>query len=353
MIIYNAKLNNNLCSIKTRGKIIEKICENTNKGDFDAKGNTIIPGLIDIHTHGIGGVDTMDCNFETLCKVYAENGTTCVLPTSMTLGTGSLKNACNAKTDFEGAEILGIHLEGPYISLKRKGAQNEKYIKNPSVDEFREFNNVKMITIAPEKQGSMEFIEEASKNCVVSLGHTDCDYDTADKAIKQGANCVTHLFNAMPPLHHRDASLIGAAFDNNIYVQLICDGLHICESMVKIVYKLFSDERVILISDSLSCATLPDGKYKSGGLDVYLKNGEARLENGTLAGSTFTLWQCVKKAVEFGIPFNSAVKTATETPANLLGIKKGKIAEGYDADLLVIDNNFNILNVIIGGKFFK
>ena len=353
MVIYNAKINNRLCSITIKNNKIESIGENVENGDFDAQGNIVIPGLIDVHTHGIGGVDTMDCDFLSLCKLYAKNGTTSVLPTTMTLGIDELKKVCETKSDFEGANILGIHLEGPYISEKKKGAQNEKFIKNPSVEEFSEFKNVKMITVAPEKEGSVEFIKEVSKNCVVSLGHTACDYKTADKAIKCGANCVTHLFNAMPPLHHRDTSLIGAAVDNNIYAQVICDGLHICESMIKIAFKLFSSKKIVFISDSLSCASLPDGKYRSGGLDVYLKNGEARIEDGTLAGSSVCLWQCVKKAVEFGIPFETAVKCASENPAKLLGVKKGKIKSGYDADLLIIDDNYDIKNVIIGGKIFK
>ncbi len=353
MIIYNAKVNNRLCSIKIENGVIKSVDENVKVGNFDANGNTVIAGLVDVHTHGIGGVDTMDCDFESLCKTYAEAGTTAFLPTTMTLSTKSLKKVCETKSDFLGAKVLGIHLEGPYISKNKKGAQNEEFIKNPSLEEFSQFKNVKMITVAPEKEGSEQFIKEVSKSCVVSLGHTECDYETADKAIKSGAKCVTHLFNAMPPLNHRDTSLAGAAIDDDIYVQVICDGLHICKSMINIIFKLFSTDKIVFISDSLNMVGCPDGLYSSGGLDVYLKNGEARLENGTLAGSCVTLWQCVKKAVEFGIPFEVAVKCASENGAKLLGVKKGKIEEGYDADLLVIDESLNIKNVIIDGKVFK
>ncbi len=162
MVIYNAKIDCRLCSIHIADGKITSVGENTVTGDLDARGNSVIPGLIDIHTHGIGGVDTMDADFEDLCRLYAENGTTSFLPTTMTMDCESLKKVCNAKTDFDGAQILGFHLEGPYVSEKYRGAQNEKFIKNPSVDEFLQFKNVKMITLAPEKMGCKEFIKAVS-----------------------------------------------------------------------------------------------------------------------------------------------------------------------------------------------
>ena len=353
MVIYNARVSGNLCSINIADGKITAVGENTVTGDIDAKGYRVIPGLIDIHTHGICGIDTMDADFESLCRFYAQNGTTAVLPTTMTLGYDSLQKVCNSKSVFPGAQILGFHFEGPYISKKYKGAQNEKFIKNPSVDDFEQFKNVKMITVAPEIDGCIDFIKEISKDCVVCIGHTDCDYETASKAIENGAKCLTHTFNAMPALHHRNPGPIGAAFDKKIYAQIICDGLHVSPAMVRMAYNLFGENRLILISDSLNCTGLPDGEYQSGGLEVFLKVGEARLKDGTLAGSSFTLWQCVKKAVDIGIPFESAVKMATETPAELLGVNKGKIAKGYDADLLIIDDELNISSVIINGEIFK
>ena len=353
MIIYNALVGETLRSIEIDDGKIKNVSENVQNGDIDARGQRVIAGLIDIHTHGIGGFDTMDADFEKMCRVYAKEGTTSFLPTTMTLDTESLKAVCTAKTDYFGANVLGFHLEGPYINEKYKGAQNEKYIKTPNEAEFKEFDNVKMITLAPEIDGALEFISKVSNDCVVCIGHSASDYQTAVKAIENGASCLTHTFNRMPSLHHRDTGPVGAAFDKNIYAQIICDGIHVSPSMVRIAYKLFGDERLILISDSLNCAGLPDGKYQSGGLEITLKNGEARLENGDLAGSSFTLLECVKRAVEIGIPFDSAVKMASETPAKLLGIKKGKIERGYDADLLIIDENFKISSVIIGGKIFE
>lgn len=352
MVIFNAEIGGELKSVLIKDGKIESVGDNVNTGDIDAGGNRLIPGLIDVHTHGGGGIDTMDADFTSLCKFYAERGTTSLLPTTMTMSDKELLKVTNAKTDFEGANILGFHFEGPYISEKYKGAQNERYIKNPSVEDFAGFKNVKMITIAPELKGAIEFIKEVTPDCVISIGHTDCDYETAVKAIDCGAKCLTHTYNAMPPFHHRNPGPIGAALEKHIFAQLICDGLHISKPVVLATYKMFGADRLILISDSIRCAGMPDGEYESGGLKIYLKDGVARLCDGTIAGSSATLLDCVKTAVEFGIPFDDAVKMASETPANMLGIKKGRIQKGYDADLLIVDYEINLKTVIIGGKVF-
>lgn len=353
MIINNALIDGELKNIAVSdGKITEVTSKSLANG-MDAGGKRVIPGLIDVHTHGCIGFDTMDADFEKMCRDYAEKGTTSFLPTTMTMGYDSLLKVCEAKTDFPGAQILGFHFEGPFINKKYKGAQNEKYIKNPSVEDYRKFKNIKMITVAPELENSMEFIREVSKDCVVSIGHTDCDYETAIKAIEMGANSLTHTFNAMPPLHHRNSGPIGAGFEKNIYAQIICDGFHISKPVVLAAYKMFGPDRLTLISDSIRPAGLPDGEYESGGLAVKVENKSIRLLDGTIAGGYASLWDCVKKAVEFGIPFDDAVKMATSTPAECLGIKKGKIAVGYDADLLIIGDDFEIETVVIGGEIFK
>ena len=353
MIIYNAEINGELKTVKLDGGKIVSVEPDTGRGDIDAGGNLLLPGLIDVHTHGCIGMDTMDADFEPMCRFYAEHGTTSFLPTTMTMGYDALERVTEAKTDFPGAEILGFHFEGPYISEKHKGAQNPAYIKKPSAKEFSRFKNVKMVTIAPESEGSAEFIRAVTPECIVSIGHTDCTYETALEAIESGASCLTHTYNAMPPFHHRNPGPIGAAFERHIYAQIICDGFHISKPVVLATYKMFGADRMLLISDSIRSAGLPDGEYESGGLKVFLKDGAARLADGTIAGSSATLLDCVKKAVEFGIPLDDAVRMASRTPAELLGVKKGRIEPGYDADLLITDRKLNIKTVITAGKVFK
>ncbi len=247
--------------------------------------------------------------------------------------------------------MLGFHAEGPYISKKYKGAQDERFIRRPDIAEFEGLPNIKIVTVAPEVEGALEFIE----NCkaIVALGHTDSDYDTAVLAIEKGAKCLTHTFNAMPPMLHRAPSVIGAAIEKNIYAQLICDGLHVNRGAVWALYRALGADRVVLISDSVQTAGLPDGEYTSGGLKVTLKNGICRLLDGTIAGSSSFLLDCVKKAIEFGIPEADAFKMASETPAKLLGVNKGKIEVGYDADFIVLDDEYNLQKTVIAGEIYR
>lgn len=352
MILKNANVNGKLVNITLENGKITEIWTGESKDGTDLCGKTVIPGLIDVHTHGLKGIDTMDADFEKLCRFHALNGTTSWLPTTMTMGYDDLLKVCNAKTEYKGAQILGFHFEGPYISKKYKGAQNEKYIKNPSIEDFKQFKNVKMITIAPELEGAEEFIRAVTPQTVVSIGHTDCDYETALKAIEAGANCLTHTYNAMPPLNHRKPGPIGAGFEKNIYAQVIGDGFHILKPVVLATYKMFGPDRMVLISDSIRPACLPEGIYESGGLQVKVENNIIALLDGTIAGSSACMWDCVKNCISFGIPFSDAVKMATSTPAEMLGVNKGKIQIGYDADMLVIDDDLNIETVIIAGEVF-
>ena len=290
MVINNANIFGEIKNIVIEEGKITAITDKSTENDLDAKGRRVIPGLIDVHTHGSMGYDTMDADFEPMCRYYAEKGTTSFLPTTMTMDYNSLMAVCNAKTDFLGAEILGFHFEGPYINIKYKGAQNEKHIKKPSIEEFRTFSNVKMITVAPETEDCLEFIKEISKECVVSIGHTDCDYETAIKAIDNGAVSLTHTFNAMPPLHHRNPGPIGAGAEKGIYAQIICDGFHISKPVILAAYRMFGPDRLTLISDSIRPAGLPDGEYESGGLAVKVENKSIRLLDGVIAGSYACLW---------------------------------------------------------------
>lgn len=343
----------NFCDIVAENGKITYIGKTDEQG-INLNGDFVYPGLIDIHSHGCIGYDTMDKAFlYEMSAFQAKNGTTSWLPTTMTMDMDTIRDTVNPPLpSFENAAVvLGFHMEGPYISPKYKGAQNEKYIKNPDINEFNKLNNIKMITIAPELPGSIDFIKQCS--AAVSLGHTAADYAAAADAISAGASCLTHTFNAMPPLHHRNPGPIGAAIDKNIYVQVICDGIHIHKSVILALYKIFGSERMILISDSMRATGMPDGEYEFGGQKIKVKNKIARTQDGAIAGSTSTLFHCVKKAVEFGIPRDDAFKMAAGTPAAFLKLNKGKLAPGYDADFITVNKNLELTGVVIGGVKIK
>ena len=328
------------------GKIVS--IEKTEKDGIDMGGLFAYPGLVDIHTHGMGGIDTMDGDLGALSALYAKSGTTTFYPTTMTASHEALSAVLTAPLPSEGAKIPGIHLEGPYLSEARLGAQNGAFARKPNVKEFAPFERAKLITVAPELSDAMEFIGET--DMTVCLGHTDADYLTAKEAFQSGAKCVTHTFNAMPPLHHRAPSVLGAAFDTHAYVQVICDGKHIHPSVIRMLYRLFGAERMILISDSMRATGLSDGEYEFGRLPVNVQGGTAYTQGGALAGSTSTLFDCVKCAIEFGIPKEDAFRMASRTPAEMMGLSCGKIEVGYDCDLILLNEENQLQTVIIDGE---
>ncbi len=353
MVLKNAYLNGTVQDIVTEnGKII--FIGKTADDGIDLKGSRVYPGLIDIHCHGCLGYDTMDGDKLNEMSVYeAENGITSWYPTTMTTPYEAIKKVTDADiSNIYGANILGFHLEGPYIAEKYKGAQNSKYIAKPNIEEFNTFNNAKLITVAPEVKGCPEFIKEC--DAVVCIGHTDANYDEAVRAFDCGAKCLTHTFNAMPPLHHREPGVIGAAITEGGYAQVISDGLHIHRAGVLALYRIFTSDKMVLISDTIRAAGMPDGEYELGGQQMTVKNGVARVPDGALAGSTTNLFGCVKKAIEFGIEPNEAFKMASLTPAKLMEIDdcKGKIEVGYDADIIAIDENFNLMFSMVGEKVY-
>ncbi|MBQ8879278.1 MAG: N-acetylglucosamine-6-phosphate deacetylase [Clostridia bacterium] len=348
-IIKNVRLNGEITDIGIEDGVIVKIGKIDGNGT-DFGGAEIYPGLIDIHTHGCVGKDTMECELEEMSRHMLEVGVTTWYPTTMTMSEEEIIKATEVDiTKVGGANIPGFHLEGPFINVVYKGAQNEKYVIPPKMSLVKKCKNVKKITIAPEIDGAMEFIKEC--DAVVSIGHSTCDYDVAKEAFKNGASCLTHTYNCMSPMHHRNPGPIPAGAECGAYAELICDGIHVHPAMVRLLVKLYGEDRVILISDSMRAAGLDDGIYDLGGLPITVKGGVALTENGKLAGSTTNVFACVKNAISFGIPKDVAVKLATENPARLMGLdKKGKIEVGYDADFIIVDSDFNLIRAIARGE---
>ncbi len=333
------------------GKIVST--EPTSELGRDMGGACVIAGFVDIHTHGCLGHDTMDGDsLAEMSDYLASRGTTSWCPTTMTAPVSALRTLIEKPIPSgSGAHILGFHLEGPYISAKYCGAQRADLIKAPSPSDFEGIGNISLMTLAPETEGAVEFIKSAP--FPISLGHTGADYATAMAAFAAGADSLTHVFNAMAPLHHREPALPGAAADSGAYVQVICDGNHLHPATVRLLYRLFGRDRMILISDSMRAAGLPDGDYELGGQPVYVRGGVARTASGALAGSTSTLSDCVRYAISIGIPRDDAIAMASETPARYLGISKGKVAAGYDADLLIVDEQMNVIETILCDQLKK
>jgi len=364
-------------SIAVSGSKIAKIFSGTDCGDssdyeeiIDGQGRLLVPGYIDIHLHGCGGCDVMDGTPESIKKiaaVLAENGTTSFLPTTVTMSAPvtqkAIENIRDCMKENSGANILGIHLEGPFINKERKGAQNEKYILEPSIENFDAFvkgdyRGIKRVTLAPEVGKGVELIKYlAQKGICVSAGHTCCPADIFNKSIDKGLKLCTHLFNGMNPLHHRDPGVVGSALLNdNVYVEFISDLVHIDKDILKLIVKVKGPDKCILISDSLSAACLGDGNFTLGGQKVIVKNGVARIENGSLAGSIITIKDAVKNMVQkVGVDLCSVLKMAIVNPARIAGVSsfKGYIKEGYDADLNLLNDNLDVVMTMVQGKKIK
>ena len=330
----------------------------------DLHGATVLPGLVEVHSHGNSGADFSDGDYAGLCtmaRYYAVHGITSFAPASMTLPYEVLASAFAAGKRLHEerprgcARLMGIHMEGPFFSEKKKGAQNAAYLRAPDIDAFTALYEgcgglVRIVDLAAELPGAVEFAAAASKLCTVSVAHTDADYADAAAVFDAGASHLTHLFNAMPPIHHRKPGVIGAASEREVIAELICDGFHVHESAVRMAFKLFPD-RICLISDSLRCCGMPEGEYDLAGQTVYLRDSAARLADGTIAGSVTDLFSCMKNAIAFGIPAEQAIRSATIIPARELGADReiGSIEPGKRADFVVCDDKLNILDVYIGG----
>ena len=354
--------------ICTAGTLISDV--SGDEAVLDAAGCYVIPGLVDVHFHGCVGEDFSDATAEGLQAIAdyeLSQGVTYICPTSMTLPEEELteisRNAASHRRNSKrGAEVVGFHLEGPFLSTAKKGAQNESYLRAPDIEMLKRLNEaaegcIRLATVAPEEPNAIEFIRAAADMGIrVSVGHTVADYDTAFEAFRAGADHATHLYNGMPPLHHRAPAVIGAAFDTpGVMAELICDGVHIHAAMVRLAFRLFGPERMILISDSLRATGMPDGRYPFGGQEIEVKGNRATIAGHpeTLAGSVTSLLGCMRQAVEFGIPLEDAVRAATFNPAKSIGIddRAGTLDSGKEASILLLSKeDLSLQTVIFRGE---
>lgn len=324
----------------------------------------LLPGLIDIHLHGCAGYDFCDGTkevMEAIADYEISHGITSFCPATMTLPAERLEELCTAAGHHSISGLQGIYLEGPFISEEKKGSQNPAFIQLPDMELIERLQEssgglIRIVTIAPEVQGALECIKKGNGSFRFSIAHTCSDYETALKAIEAGASHVTHLYNAMPPFLHRAPGVIGAAADREeTEVELICDGIHVHPSVVRSTFKLFGDDRIILISDSMMAAGMHDGAYTLGGQKVLVKGKNAVLEDGTIAGSVSNLYDCMLTAVSMGIPKESAIRAATFNPAKSIGIenKYGTLESGKAADILVTDLDLNLCEVFKSGHHVR
>lgn len=334
----------------------------------DLQGATVIPGLVDIHSHGNSGADFSDGDYEglqTMAAYYASVGVTSFTPASMTLPYETLEKAyANAqrlvKEAPAGLSVLrGINMEGPYFSWKKRGAQNPDYLKAPDFAGFKALQEgcgglIRIVDVAPELPGAEEFVKQAKALCTVSVAHTDADYAHARAAFDAGATHLTHLYNAMPAIHHRDPGVIPAAAENpNVRAELICDGFHVHPAMVRLAFHLFGSQRMVLISDSGRCCGMSNGsRFELGGQEARLVDGVGRLADGTIACSATNLYDCMVNAIRFGIPEADAIRAASYNPACAIGADEvvGSIETGKVADFLVCSADYASRRVFMAGQ---
>lgn len=365
-------------SLYVRNGLIEKICplsgEDLVVDEFiDVKGHYLVPGFIDVHVHGGGGFDVMSGNPEEIdgmSRFHASKGTTSFLATTMTHDRAVIENALKGIVEsidqgMTGAEVVGIHLEGPFLNAERCGAQNPEFIRLGTLEELNSYihlskGHLRLMTIAPEQEGAMEIIRFAvDQGIQISLGHSDATYDIVQQAVKLGASHVTHLFNGMRPLHHREPGMAGAALMiDDLAVELICDGIHLHKELVSYIFCTKPSEKIVLITDCIPAAGCADGEYQLGLLPVILKDGEVRLKQddgsiGSLAGSSLTMDRALHNTIDFtGKSLTQILPTLTINPAKQIGMddRKGSIEVGKDADLVLLDEYLEVVATYVKGR---
>ena len=335
--------------------------------ELDAAGRYVTPGFVDIHIHGAAGsdfcdgMDGSDKYVRAMQKYLGSQGVTSFLGTTMAFSEEILDRIFDTARPIFGQEgygavLRGVNMEGPFFNKAKKGAQAEEYIIDPDWEMFqrlweRSGHNIRLVDVAPELPGALEFAQKASKLCTVSIAHTCATYEEATAAFANGFTHTTHLFNAMPAFTHRAPGVVGAASDDAAHVEMISDGIHLHPAVVRSVFNWFGKDRVCLISDSMRACGMPNGEYSLGGQKVFMKDGLATLEDGTIAGSATCLAECFRRAVSFGVPVEKALKAATINPAQAVGLfdELGSITEGKRADVLVLDETLHPEHIFIGG----
>ncbi len=340
--------------------------DRTKEECVDLRGCTILPGFIDIHIHGAAGADVCDGTPESIRTIsghLATQGVTRFCPTTMTTSCLELEHIIRNISDsmekgVPGAEIHGIHLEGPFLSADKCGVQNEKYIMDPDIKYFKRLNEsfpnvIRIVDIAPEKPSAMDFIEDASKICTVSASHSSADYATVTEAIRHGLSHASHLFNAMTPINHRSPGAVMAVFDDDsVTAELICDGIHLHPSIIRMAFRLLGRDRTIIVSDSMRASGMPDGEYALGGKKVLVYDKRTSYANGRLAGSVTSVIEEIRNLLRYGIPYDRVIRSATVNPARRLQIDHltGSIGRGKLADLVAVDAEMNVVMTMVRGR---
>jgi N-acetylglucosamine-6-phosphate deacetylase len=328
---------------------------------IDAKGAYVSAGFIDLHIHGSGGADVMDATLdalETISSTLLQTGTTSFLATTMTMSSEAIDKALQNiqwhADKVSGANVLGIHLEGPFINADKHGAQDKAYVQSPNMAVIENYmNEVKMITLAPEIEGAEDFVKRLTKeypHVILSIGHSDASYEESQESFAWGISHVTHLFNAMSPYHHRKPGIVGAVFDSDVTCDIIADMVHTHPTTLELVQKV-KKEKLILITDAMRAGCMKCGTYDLGGRSVEVDAGKAVLEDGTLAGSVLKMNDALSNMRKYtSMDLVEIVNSVTKIPARKLGIHKGELQAGYDADIVIFDENFSIISTIVNGE---